>query len=149
MRKSVQAVMVLADAENPQTCAFRGVTEYISAALAIGWDLTAGYSFPVAECNGERGSVAITAPRMTAAVQAHLRARGLSDHFTMHSFKVGGSLSKSLAGTAVDEVMKIGGWKTERVARYYIHQLPARKRIQRGKKNATGVLSGCGTIATR
>ena len=32
----------LADAENAQTCAFRGVTEYISAALAIGWDLTAG-----------------------------------------------------------------------------------------------------------
>ena len=38
----------------------------------------------------------------------------------MHSLRVGGSLSKSLAGTAVDEIMKIGGWKTERVARYYI-----------------------------
>ena len=38
----------------------------------------------------------------------------------MHSFRVGGSLNKLLAGTAVDEIMKIGGWKTERVARYYI-----------------------------
>ena len=35
-------------------------------------------------------------------------------------FRVGGSLRTSLAGTAVDEIMKIGGWKTERVARYYI-----------------------------
>ena len=38
----------------------------------------------------------------------------------MHSFRVGGSLSKSLAGTAVDEIMKIGGWKTESAAKYYI-----------------------------
>ena len=43
----------------------------------------------------------------------------MPDHFTMHSFRVGGSLSKSFAGTAVDE-MKIGGWKTARVSRYYI-----------------------------
>ena len=56
--------------------------------------------------------MAITAPRMTAALQAHLRARRMTDHFTMHSFRVGGSLSKSLAGTAVDEIMKIGSWKT-------------------------------------
>ena len=79
LRKSVEAVVVLADAENPQTCAFRGVTEYISAALAIGWDLTAGYLFPMLECNGERKSVAITVPRMTAALQAHLRAGELPD----------------------------------------------------------------------
>ena len=66
--------------------------------------------------------MAITAPRMTATLQAHLRAGGLPYHFTMHSFRVGGLLSKSLAGTAVDEIMKIGGWKTERVERYYIGQ---------------------------
>ena len=103
LRKSVEVEVVLADAENLQTCAFRGVTGYIFAALAIGWDLSAGCEFPVVECNGERGSVAITAPRMTAALQAHLRAVGLPDYFTIHSFKVGGSLSKSLADTVVDE----------------------------------------------
>ena len=76
---------------------------------------------PVVEANRERGSVAIIAPRLTASLKAHPRAGGgLSDHVTMHSFRVGGSLSKPLAGTAVDEMMKIGGWKTERVARYYI-----------------------------
>ena len=61
------------------------------------------------ELNGERGTTAITAPRMTAAPQAHLRAGGMTDHFTMHLFRVGGSLSKSLACTAVDEIIKIGG----------------------------------------
>ena len=40
------------------------------------------------------------------------------NHFTMHSFRVGSLLSKSLAGTAVDGIMKIGGWKTESVAKY-------------------------------
>ena len=29
-------------------------------------------------------------------------------------------MTKSLAGTAVDEIMKIGGWKTESIAKYYI-----------------------------
>ena len=38
----------------------------------------------------------------------------------MHSFRVGRSLSKSLAGTAVDKIMKNGGWKTESIAEQYI-----------------------------
>ena len=42
-------------------------------------------------------------------------------HFTMHPFRVGGSLSKSLAGTPVDEfTLQLGGWKTEAMARHYI-----------------------------
>ena len=45
--------------------------------LAIGWDLTADYLFPMVELNGERGITTITAPRMTAALQAHLRAGGM------------------------------------------------------------------------
>lgn len=57
---------------------------------------------------------------MTASLHIHLRAAALSDRFTMHYFRVGGSLSKSLSGTAVDEIIKIGGWKKQQVARYYI-----------------------------
>ena len=38
----------------------------------------------------------------------------------MHSFRLGGSLSKALAGTAVDEIVKIGGWRTESIAECYI-----------------------------
>lgn len=41
------------------------------------------------------------------------RWRLLPVQFTMHLFRVGGSLSKSLAVTRVDESIKIGGWKTE------------------------------------
>ena len=72
----MQAVMVLADAEYPQVCAFRGVTEYIAAAPAIGWDLTAGYSFPMVELNSERRITAITTSRMTAAIAGASTSRG-------------------------------------------------------------------------
>ena len=57
---------------------------------------------------------------MTANLQSYQYMADLLNHFTMHPFRVGGSLSKSLAGTAEDEIMKIGGWKTEPVAKYYI-----------------------------
>ena len=57
---------------------------------------------------------------MTATLQGHLRMAGLPDQFTTHYFRVGGSVTKSLAGTAVDEIMKIGGWKTESIAKDYI-----------------------------
>ena len=112
--------MVLADGECPQICAVRGVTEYIAAALSIGWDLTAGYLFPMVDENGGRGTVPLTAPRMTAALQAHLRAAGIPRPFTMHSFRVEVSVGRPLGGTAIHEIMKLGGWKTERVVRYYI-----------------------------
>ena len=73
--------MVLPDADNPQTCAFRGVTEYISAAFAIGWDVTAGYLFPVVECNGERRSVAITATPQNGRLVGTSTSRGVARPF--------------------------------------------------------------------
>ena len=100
--------------------AFRAVTACISAAQRIGWDLSTGHLFPVATAEGGRGHLSLSAARMTVNRQSYLRMADLPKHFTMHSFRGGGSLSKSLAGTAVDEIMKIGGWKTASVAKYYI-----------------------------
>ena len=71
---------------------------------------------------GQQGNETMTAPKMKDALQRHLRAASLPDHFTIHSFRVGGSLSQSLAGTPVDEIMKIGGWKTRKMATHYIGQ---------------------------
>ena len=74
-------MLVLADADNPQTCAFRGVTEYISAACAIGWDVTAGNLFPVVECNGEGRSVAITATPQDGRLVGTSTRRGVGRPF--------------------------------------------------------------------
>ena len=58
---------------------------------------------------GNRGRLPLFTARVTATLQGHLRAAEPPNHFMMHSFRVGGPLSKSLAGTAVGEIMKIGG----------------------------------------
>ena len=47
--------MVLAT-DDPDTCPVRGVSEYISAAQAIGWDLSSGYLFFTPEQDGARGT---------------------------------------------------------------------------------------------
>ena len=120
LRKSSEAVVVLADNKCPQIWAFRRVTKYISAAFSVGWDLAKGHLFPVVLPGEGRGGVALTAPRMVTALQGHLRATGLPSKFTMHPFRSGGSVSKSLAGTPMDEIMHMGGWNTESMVRYYI-----------------------------
>ena len=102
-----------------QTCSLCEVIKYIPAAPGIGWNLTGGYLFPVVEPNEGLGTVALSAPPMAAALQMHLQATGLPDNYTTHSFSEGGVLSKSLAGTAVDDTKKTGGWKAEQVAWYY------------------------------
>ena len=106
-------MVVLADTECLQTRQFRGVTEHISAAHRIGWDLTGGYLFPAVEPNGGRETAALPAPWMTAALQMHLSAVGLRDNYTMHYFRLGGLFRKSLSGTVVDDIKKIGVWTTE------------------------------------
>ena len=83
--------------------------------------MTAGHLFPVVTAEeGGRGGLSLSAARMTANLQSYLRMTELQNHFTMYSLRVGGSFSKSLAGMAVEEILKIGGWKTESVAKYYI-----------------------------
>lgn len=104
----------------PEVCPVRAVMAYIHAAEGLGWDLSAGHLFPVVLNGGGRGSVPLTAVQMTSPLQGHLRQAGLSPHYTMHSFRVGGSLTQSLEGTAVDAIMRLAGWKTESVAVRYI-----------------------------
>ena len=59
---------------------------------------------------------------------------GLWGRTARATFRVGGSLSKALEGTAVDGIMKIGGWKTEQVARYSIGVTTSAPRDAAGQK---------------
>ena len=120
LRASSEAVVVLADRDCPEICACRAGTAHISAAQRVGWDLTARYLLPVVTTEGGRGSRPLSAAQMTASPQGYLWEAGLPNHSTMHSFRVGGSLARSQARTAVDEIIKIGGSKTESIAKYYI-----------------------------
>lgn len=106
------------------------MSAYIAAAHGMNWDLASGHSFPVVEDGGARGLSPLNPPRMMAFLQSHLREADLPAPFTIHSFRVGGSLSEFLAVTAVDEIMNLGGWKTESVA---VHR--AYYRTEPGKQN--------------
>ena len=136
LRASSEAVVVLADRDWPVIRPFRAVTAYSSVAQQMGWDLAAGHLFPVVSAGGGRGNLPLPAASINAALQARVRAAELPSHFGMLSFRVGGALSKSLAGTAVGEIMKIGGWKTESVAKYYIGTTSSGKGL--GSKRTRG-----------
>lgn len=43
------------------------------------------------------------------------------------TFRVGVSFSESLAGTEVDGIMKLGGWKREAMAKHYIGTISSGK----------------------
>ena len=96
LRASVDAVVVGPDVACPSICAVRNVTAYINAAEGIGWDLSQGHLFPAVLPEGTRGRAPLTAAQMTAALQQHLRVAGLPPRYTMHSFRVGGSVTQSL-----------------------------------------------------
>ena len=98
---------MLADRDCPATCAFRAVTAYISAAQRIGWDLTTGHLFPVATPEGGRGRLSLTLSLSLRSPYdsepAKLSEGGRPDE-PLHGTLL--SLSKSFAGTVVDEIMK-------------------------------------------
>ena len=112
LRRSVEAAVVFSDTECPETCAFRRVTECVSAAQGIGWDLNESHFLPVVAPDGTRGKVALSAPRMTchvAVAPACSEAGQTTTQCTRFENK-GDSLSKSFWRGA-DEIVKIGGWK--------------------------------------
>lgn len=59
---------------------------------------------------------------------------GLPEHFTVHSFRVGGSLTRSLASKTVEQIMQMGGLKTEAIARYNVEPSSAGAYIHRRKQ---------------
>lgn len=67
--------------------------------------LEKGHLFLVVAADDSRDRVPLTASQMTASLQTHLKAAGLPANFTMHSFRVGHSLTQLMGGTAVDEIM--------------------------------------------
>lgn len=96
------------------------MAKYTFAAKSMDWGMSAGYLFPNLDC--KRGSAPLTAAQMTASLQAYQHTAKMPDkQYTMHLFPVGDLLSQSLAGTVVDAIMELVGWKSEeKIALWYI-----------------------------
>lgn len=86
--------------------------------LGLGFDSRS--LLPVA-ADGSRDRVPSTAVQMTAPLQAHPKAELESRRTSLCIRSVlGGSLTRSLEGSAVDEIIKIADWKTQSLAERYI-----------------------------
>ena len=74
-----------------------------------------GLLFPPTNGDRSTGVGALKATEMTAGVQPYPRCSrvpppGANTQYTMHSFRVGGAVSRALPGTAVAEIMSLVGW---------------------------------------
>ena len=124
-RSSSHTFVVRPDRECPHICPVRAMGEYSGAAAAIGWDLAQGYLFPPVNEDGSSGTGTLKAAHMTASLQAYLRRAEVpppdaTTLYTMHSFRVGGAVSRSLAGTTVADIMSLVRWKCAGVGQTYI-----------------------------
>ena len=84
-----------------------------------------GLLFPPTNGDRSTGVGALKATEMTAGVQPYPRCSrvpppGANTQYTMHSFRVGGAVSRSLAGTTVADIMSLVRWKCAGVGQTYI-----------------------------
>ena len=122
LRDSSHAIVVRRDRECPDLCPVRAIEEFVGVTKSMGWAPSEGYLFPEVNGDGSRGGNKLAAAAMTANLQAIIKRAGLDEgrNYTMHSFRVGGAVSQSLAGTAVEALMTFVGWKSRTIAHRYI-----------------------------
>lgn len=91
---------------------------YVAATKRVGWDSTAGHLSSVVQGDGCWGSLAFSEARMMVSYPSRARERG-SVAGPLHNalFGVGGVLTNFLAGAIVDDMMKIGDYKTESITK--------------------------------
>ena len=103
------------DEEYVAICPVRAVTQLIDIDNGVGWDMAGGYLFSEISCgrNGKalRGSLLISAAKMSAALKKYAQAAGETQEFSLHSFRSGGSLTRALAGDSLSTVMQRAYWK--------------------------------------
>ena len=101
-------------------CPVRAVTQLINIGKGVRWDMTGGYLFSKISCgrNGKaiRGSLPISAAKMSAALKKYAQAVGETQEFSLHFFRSGGALTRTLAGNSLSTVMQRAYWKNPKTA---------------------------------
>ena len=117
LRASNQVVVGLTNRDCPAICASRPDTAYMSAAWRIGSDLTAAHPFPVVTTERFPGpSTSFNSPYDGRPARP-LFSGGRVAEALHDAFLSLGRLPQHISDrAAVDEIMKIGGWKTESIA---------------------------------
>lgn len=107
------------------TCPILAIEQFVAVGTHVGWDMSKGYLFPnisVEEKTGQpvRGTKSLTRAQMTSLLKASAKAARVSGDFTMHSFRSGGAVSRSLAGDDLSTVMQRAFWKSPKTAWRYM-----------------------------
>lgn len=82
-----------------------------------------GVRVPFPEClkDGKKRALALTPAPITANFLAHLRAANMKDkRCTIPPFRVGGTASNNMDGTAMHVLTEVVGWKSVTEARRYV-----------------------------
>ena len=105
-------------------CPVRAVTQLVDIGKGVGWDMTGGYLFSEILCGRDgrpiRGSLPISAAKMSTALKKYARAAGETQEFSLHSFRSGGALTRALAGDSLSTVMQRAYWKNPKTAWRYM-----------------------------
>ncbi|CAN0101716.1 unnamed protein product, partial [Sphacelaria rigidula] len=101
---------VAPDRDILDTCAVAALQVYAKAMKLCGWQGSQGSLFPEIRMTGDirlaKCDTAMTPRAMTARLQKHAQRAGLGDrNFTMHSFRVGAAVARTIAGQDVATVM--------------------------------------------
>ena len=125
LRESSQAVVVRRNADCRKICAVASMIEYRQAAVPMQSALAegSGFLFRSVLGSGAKGNLAMTPAQITVNLQTHyLRKTDMEDkRYTLRSFRVGGSASHHIDGTAVNVLTEYVGWRSSAVAsKYYV-----------------------------
>lgn len=72
---------------------------------------------------------------MSARLQKYAQIAGLAERiFTVHSFRVGAAVTRTIAGQNVDAIMASIGWKSKRMAHRHIGGAIAPRVLQKHQK---------------
>ena len=112
------------DEEYVAICPVGAVTQLIDIGKGVEWYMTGGYLFSEIFCgrNGKatRGSLPISAAKMSTALKKYAQAAGETQVFSLHSFRSGGALTRALAGDSLSTVMQRAYWKNPKTAWRYM-----------------------------
>ena len=117
------------DEEYVAVCPVRAVTQLVDIGKGVGWDMTGGCLFSEISCGRDgrpiRGSLPISAAKMSTALKKYARAAGETQELSLHSFRTEGALTRALAGDSLSTVMQRAYWKNPKTAWRYMRLMEA------------------------
>lgn len=106
---------------NVSLCPVKGIDDYMAVCHALGISLSRGYLFRTTQ-----GNVVTSHPFPSDAAEAHLKTY-LTDlpigNKTLYSFRCGSAITMAQTGSSLEDIIEHVGWKSPRMATYYMQLL--------------------------